>query len=162
MSCVDPESFVRGGCFFRVLFLVDERISAAIIGPPAKRHLNGVFLACRWWPNNECWLGSFAIFQGIQTCIAIKPYIFVIFQGVARTPCPHLWICPCMLWILQITISGNWPWDGSFEYPKYLFYKRSTVHSPRISWKGSFEDKMSSHIHFSMINNSTVNEFRQW
>ena len=28
-----------------------------------------------------------AIFQGIRTCIAGKPYIFVIFQGV-RTLCP--------------------------------------------------------------------------
>ena len=27
------------------------------------------------------------IFKGIQTSIAKKPYIFVIFQGV-RTPCP--------------------------------------------------------------------------
>ena len=36
----------------------------AIIAPPAKRHLNGVSLACRWLPNIECWLGSFVIFQG--------------------------------------------------------------------------------------------------
>ena len=33
------------------------------------------------WPNIECWLGSFVIFQRIQTSIAKKPYIFVIFQG---------------------------------------------------------------------------------
>ena len=33
----------------------------AIIGPPAKRHLNGFSLACRWWTNIECWLGSFVI-----------------------------------------------------------------------------------------------------
>ena len=48
---------------------------------PAKRHLNGVLLAGRRWPNNECWLGSFVIFQGIGTIIAKKTYIFVIFQG---------------------------------------------------------------------------------
>ena len=30
---------------------------------------------------NAGWLGSFVIFQGIQTSIAKKPYIFVIFQG---------------------------------------------------------------------------------
>ena len=30
-----------------------------------------------------------AIFQGIQACIARKPYIFVILQGV-RTPVPTL------------------------------------------------------------------------
>ena len=33
--------------------------------PPAKHHLNGVSLACWWWPKIECWLGSFIIFQGI-------------------------------------------------------------------------------------------------
>ena len=49
----------------------------AINGPPAKRHLNGVSLACRCWPNFKC----FAFFQGIRTNIAQKPYIFVIFQG---------------------------------------------------------------------------------
>ena len=52
----------------------------AIIGPPAKRHLNDVYLAALRCTNNECWLGSFVIFQGIRTCIAKKPYIFVIFQ----------------------------------------------------------------------------------
>ena len=36
-----------------------------------------------WWPNKECWLGSFVIFQGFRTSIAKKPYIFVIFQGGA-------------------------------------------------------------------------------
>ena len=41
----------------------------AIIGPPAKHHLNGVSLACQIWPNIECWLGS-------RTSIAKKPYIF--------------------------------------------------------------------------------------
>ena len=29
----------------------------------------------------KCWLGSFVVLQGIQTSIAKKPYIFVIFQG---------------------------------------------------------------------------------
>ena len=53
----------------------------AIISPSAKRHLNGVSLAGRWWPNIECWLESFVIFQRTRTSIAKKPYIFVIFQG---------------------------------------------------------------------------------
>ena len=61
----------------------------AIIGSPAKRHLNGVSLAGRWWPNTECWLVRFVVLQVIRTNIAKKPYIFVIFQGV-RTPCPPL------------------------------------------------------------------------
>ena len=69
----------------------------AIIGPPAKPHLNGISLVSRWWPNIECWLGSFVIFQGIGTSFAKKPYIFVIFQGGGGgvwTPCPPLWIRP--------------------------------------------------------------------
>ena len=56
--------------FFYIFFhLVDEGIEdpnynykRAIIGATAKRHLNGVSLAGRWWPNIECWLGSFVIF----------------------------------------------------------------------------------------------------
>ena len=38
----------------------------------------------------ECWFGSFAIFQGIWTKIAKKPYIFVIFQGPAPSGSMHL------------------------------------------------------------------------
>ena len=53
----------------------------AIIGPPAKRHLNVVSLAGRWWPTIECWLGSFVVLQGIRTSIAKEPFIFVIFHG---------------------------------------------------------------------------------
>ena len=29
-----------------------------LTGLPAKCHLNGVSLACRLWPKNECWYGS--------------------------------------------------------------------------------------------------------
>ena len=58
------------------------------IGPPAKRHLNGVLLACRWWPNIECWLGSFVIFQGIRTSIAKKPYILRFFRRWGSGHCP--------------------------------------------------------------------------
>ena len=48
------------------------------IGPPAKQHLNSVLLAER------CWLD----FQGIQTGIAKKLYIFVIIQGESGPPVP--------------------------------------------------------------------------
>ena len=40
------------------------RYKWAIISPPVKRHWNGVSLAGRWWPNIECWLCSFVLFQG--------------------------------------------------------------------------------------------------
>ena len=64
----------------------------AIIGPPVKRHLNGVSLAGRWWPNIKCWLRSFVVYSGNPTSIAKKPYIFVIFQGggVSGPPVPPL------------------------------------------------------------------------
>ena len=54
--------------------------------------LNGASLACRRWPNIECWLCSFLIFQRFGTSIANKPYSFVIFQGVLTlcTPPPPI------------------------------------------------------------------------
>ena len=92
MACADPESFSRGDPTLTTFFLVDDgredpntTLSGAIIGPPAKRHFNGVSLAGRWWPNIECWLGSFVVLQGTRTSIAKKSYIFVIFQNM-----PHL------------------------------------------------------------------------
>ena len=64
-------------------FLVDERrkdpntTKRAIIGPPAKRHLNGVSLVGRWWPNIECCFGSFVVvLQRIRTSFAKKPYCY--------------------------------------------------------------------------------------
>ena len=74
--------------FFFYLIFSKYHEKRAIIGPPAKRHLNGVSLACQWWPNIECWLGSFMIIQGILTSIAKKPYIFVIFQAGGEVPDP--------------------------------------------------------------------------
>ena len=69
-----------------------------IIGPAAERHLNGVSLAGRWWPNIESLLGSCVILQGIQTSIVQKRYIFVIFQGGGPDPLPPpLWIRTCFL-----------------------------------------------------------------
>ena len=104
--------FQRGSNFFYVFFVcfffswVGERGSKyhykrAIIGPPAKRHLNGVSLAGRWWPNTACWLVSFVVLQGIRTNTAKKPYIFVIFLGGGggggggSVPSAPLWICVC-------------------------------------------------------------------
>ena len=53
-TCADPESFVRGGPTLTVFFfqIMRERgskyhLELVIMGPPAKRHLNGVSLAGR-------------------------------------------------------------------------------------------------------------------
>ena len=71
-----------------IFFLVGSPNTAkkAIIGPSAKRHLNGVSLVGDDGPNVECWLGSFVIFQGIRTSIA-NLYFCDFSEGV-RTPCP--------------------------------------------------------------------------
>ena len=60
----------------------------AIIGPLAKRHLNGVSPADQWWPCIQCWLGSSVVLQGIRASIAKKPYSLVIFQGVQAVCSP--------------------------------------------------------------------------
>ena len=75
--------FQRGSNFFILVNgWIEIPLKSAIHGPPAKRHLNGVSLTCLWWPNTECWLGSFVIFQVIRTSIAKKPYIFAMWSPV--------------------------------------------------------------------------------
>ena len=72
----------------------------AIIGPPARRILNGVLLADRWWPNIECWLGSFGIFIGSGPILLENPVFFVIFRGGGGgggpDPLSPLWIRSCI------------------------------------------------------------------
>ena len=67
----------------------------AFIGPPAKRHFNGVSLAGRYRPDIECWLFSFVIFQGIRTSIAKEPYICMIVQASGPPAPSPLWIRAC-------------------------------------------------------------------
>ena len=62
----------------------------AINGPPAKRHLNGVSLAGRWWSNIECWIGSFVVLRGSGPVLLRNP-LFLYFPGGSRPPVP-LWI----------------------------------------------------------------------
>ena len=61
-------------------------------GPSLFHQQNAIYmtflLACQWWPNIECWLCSFVIFQGIETSIAKKPCSSVIFQGGGLDPYP--------------------------------------------------------------------------
>ena len=50
----------------------------------------------RMQPNIECWLSSFVIFQGTQTSIAKKPYIFVMLQWGREPQSPPLDLCMLM------------------------------------------------------------------
>ena len=83
----------------------------AIIGQPAKHHLNGVLLAGWWWPNIEYWLPSFVVLQGIRTSIAKKPYIFVIPPPPLD---PHMIILQYFWPLLSSHLSLR-----SFEWPFY-------------------------------------------
>ena len=89
-TCADTGSFVRGGPtltflffnFFIYFFYLMRRFKYhykwAIISPPTKRHLNGISLACWWWPKIGCWLGRFVIFQGIRN---VQTLYFCDFSG---------------------------------------------------------------------------------
>ena len=77
-------------------------------GPTSEMPLNGVTLACRWWPNIENWLGSFVIFQGIWTSIAKKPYILWFFDGWGVP----LWIRSFFSVIKVADQPSNYPQHG--------------------------------------------------
>ena len=69
-------------------------------------------LACRWWPNIECWLGSFVIFRGSRP-VLLRNSIFLWFfrggSGPTVSP-PPLWIRACSLpasvvyWLLRMSM----------------------------------------------------------
>ena len=95
-----------GPNYDKVFFIVDEErddLNTTKCGPLSARQQNaienGVLLADWWWPNIECWLGSFVIFQGIRTSSAKKSYIFFIFQGGGSGPAPP-YLDQCMATIL--------------------------------------------------------------
>ena len=61
MPCADPESFDRGGPTLTTFFFVDEGISGAIIGFPAKCHLNAGYV-----PKLNTGLVAFVIFKDLD------------------------------------------------------------------------------------------------
>ena len=66
--------------------------------------------------GNQCWLGSFVIFQGNPTSIAKEPYIFLIFQGRGSGP-PALPPPPLDPHMLVKTNSST-----SFSFGSVLWY----------------------------------------
>ena len=70
-----------------------EDQNTTFIGPSSARKWKTIEMAFpwsgRWWPNIECWLRSFVIFQGIRTWVLQRNPIFLwFFRGGVRTPCP--------------------------------------------------------------------------
>ena len=96
MTCAAPESFARGRPALTTFFsLIWEELSKyhykrAIFGPPAKRHLNGVLLACRLWPKIESCLDSFTILRGSEPVLLKNLYIFYFRGGGSGPPVPPL------------------------------------------------------------------------
>ena len=54
--------------------------------PASETPLNGVSLACRWWPNVECWLGSFENSWGSGPVLLRNSIFFFIFQRGGPDP----------------------------------------------------------------------------
>ena len=81
--------------FFLFFFSVDEgredpntTISRPSFGPSAKHHLNGVLLACRWWPHIDCRLGSFVVSR-VSWPVLLRNPILLWFLGEGfRPPIP--------------------------------------------------------------------------
>ena len=117
-----------GGCFFCWWEMGGSKYhyKRAIIGPPAKPHFNGVSLACQWWPNIECWLGSFVIFQGIWTKLLRNP-IFLWFFRRGPDPRSPLWIRPWKYLRIKLLIYSYQnhdqlyrPFFSCIAYPNFL------------------------------------------
>ena len=88
----------------------------------ADRHhyLNGVSsLARRWWPNIECWLPSFMIFQGIRTIITRKPY----FRGSGPLAPPPLDPRIPQLHIVD-QLTAPWEWYTHNTESYYMTSRR--------------------------------------
>ena len=94
-------------CFFFLFWGREEGAKyhwkRAIIGAPAKRRLNGVWLAAWWWPNIIHWMLAWSLvgfFLGIRTSIARNPIFchFPRWSGPLVTPTSgsaHVRNCAC-------------------------------------------------------------------
>ena len=107
-SDLDPNS---DNVFF--FFFKGERIQISLKAghhrPASETPLNGVSLACRWWPNVECWLGNFENFRGSgPVLLLLRNSIFLWFfrGGGGPDPLSPLWICAwdrTMYTLIEIT-----------------------------------------------------------
>ena len=60
----------------------------AIIGPPAKRHLNGVSLAGRWWPKLNAGMVALWFYRGSGPVLQRNPIFLCFFRGYG-SPAPY-------------------------------------------------------------------------
>ena len=145
---------------FFFFFFKGERIQisqkAGHHRPASETPLNGVSLACWWWPNVECWLGSFWEFQGIRSSIAKKFYVFVIFQvggGGGPDPLSPLWI---RAWDRIVCLHLLRYTENPFYRPHRLlydtlrtFYRSTSRERDACSfWISSFVNSESSSTYF--------------
>ena len=105
----------------------------AINGPPAKRHLNGVSLAGRWWPNIECWIVSFFILRGSGPVLLRNPIFLYFFRG-GRDPLSPFWTC-------------SWPWFFYFPVLPVLPSNRPAyqVTTPTSTYYNQETTKLAFH-----------------
>ena len=86
-SCADQESSARGVPTLTGFFSwwgeegSKYHYKWANIGPPAKRYLNGVSLAGRWWPITECCLVALWFYRGSRPVLLRDPIFLWFFRG---------------------------------------------------------------------------------
>ena len=135
----------RGSNFDRFFFafLVDEEVGSkyhywrAISGPPGKSHLNGILLACRWWPNIDSFVTVVALwfFRGSETVLLRNPIFLWFFRGGGcPDPLCPLWIRSCITCILTIWFTP--PNEGEVWWRillKSLVWILSVLHHVHIT-----------------------------
>ena len=87
--------------------LSKKHLKPAIIGLPAKRHLNGVSLTGmgRWWPNIESWLDIAFWFSAGPDQYCLETLYFCDFSGGVRTPCIRAWATK--FWYLGLFVKDS-------------------------------------------------------
>ena len=128
-----PEGVQLWQRFFFLFFfwwgerLFKKHLKWAIIGPPAKRHLNSILLTGtdQWWPNIEFWLCSFVIFSGSGPVLRRNPIFLWFFRGESGPPAP-LWI---RAWATKFWYSGLFVKD-SFIHGCTTIYSGPSLTSP--------------------------------
>ena len=113
-------------------FFKGERIQISLKAghhrPASETPFNGVSLACRWWPNVECWLGCSENFRG---------FCLVLLRG--PNPLSPLWIRAwdrTMYTLIEIYWKSILSWYFLSHAQIIKLTKHSFLNSIRV-WSGS-------------------------